>query len=56
MKAERHPQKNKNKMKTKETLHKKFIKYQNWIMYPAYIEQEIKGYRLMDKLIEEITK
>jgi hypothetical protein len=41
-------------MKTKETTKKKIEKYEKWIMNPAYIEQEIKGERLLNKLKESL--
>ena len=45
-------------MKTtkKETFLAKYKKYQNWILNPKYIEQEIKGERLLRKLEIELSK
>lgn len=44
--------------KRTETIHKKFLKYKNWITNPKNREQEVKGNRLMEKLELEtgITK
>lgn len=43
--------------KTKtESYHQKYLKYQRWILTPSYIEQEIKGQRLMNKLEKELDK
>jgi hypothetical protein len=41
-------------MKTKETVKQKIEKYEKWIMTPAYLEQELKGERLLNKLKERI--
>lgn len=38
----------------KETTLQKMRKYERWIINPAYIEQEFKGERLMNKLLKEL--
>lgn len=43
-------------MKTKETTLQKLQKYERWILNPSYIEQELKGGRLLLKLENELDK
>lgn len=37
----------------KETILQKYFKYEKWIINPSYIEQPIKGEKLMDKLLKK---